>query len=442
MAAVGSLLDHSGPIGESEKYAARVFGAHRSYTVTNGTSGSNRIIFMASLTQNDIALCDRNCHKSIEHGLVMTGAIPVYLVPHRNRYGIIGPIYPEDLQPEAVRTRAGANPLTAGANRLKPRHTIITNSTYDGLIYNVERVIEIGGDVIDRLHFDEAWYAYARFNPLYRGRHAMFGDPAAYKDGPTLFATHSTHKLLAALSQASFIHIRDGRDPIEHARFNESFMMHASTSPFYPIIASNEISAAMMDGASGVALTTESIREAVSFRQTVGRIKRQYAQANDWFFSTWNATEVTDPATRAAGRFRRRAGRAAGHRPRLLGAASRRDVAWVRRAGRRLLHARPDQGHGRGARHRDRWLVRTAWHPGRDHCGLSGASWVRVRKDSGLHGPLPVLDRHDQGQVGHAADHADQVQRGLRRQRAAERRPAEPRRRLPRTLRVRWACAT
>ena len=144
MAAVGSLLDHSGPIGESEKYAARVFGAHRSYTVTNGTSGSNRIIFMASLTQNDIALCDRNCHKSVEHGLVMTGAIPVFLVPHRNRYGIIGPIYPEDLQPEAVRTRASANPLTAGANRFKPQHTIITNSTYDGLIYNVERVIEIG----------------------------------------------------------------------------------------------------------------------------------------------------------------------------------------------------------------------------------------------------------------------------------------------------------
>jgi arginine/lysine/ornithine decarboxylase len=297
MAAVGSLLDHSGPIGESEKYAARVFGSHRSYTVTNGTSSANRIVFMASLTQNDIALCDRNCHKSIEHGLVMTGAIPVYLVPHRNRYGIIGPIYPEDLNPESVRTHARANLLTAAANRFKPQHTIITNSTYDGLIYNVERIIEIGGDVIDRLHFDEAWYAYARFNPLYRGRYAMFGDPAAYKDGPTIFATHSTHKLLAALSQASFIHIRDGRDSIEHARFNESFMMHASTSPFYPIIASNEISAAMMDGASGVALTTEAIREAVSFRQTVGRIKRQYAMVDDWFFGTWNPTDVTDPST-------------------------------------------------------------------------------------------------------------------------------------------------
>ncbi|HEU5136225.1 MAG TPA: Orn/Lys/Arg decarboxylase N-terminal domain-containing protein [Steroidobacteraceae bacterium] len=296
MAAVGSLLDHSGPIGESEKYAARVFGAHRSYTTTNGTSGSNRTIFMASLTQNDIALCDRNCHKSIEHGLVMTGAIPVFLVPHRNRYGIIGPIYPEDLAPAAVRQHGANNPLVKNANRPKPRHTIITNSTYDGLIYNVKRVIEIVGDAIDRLHFDEAWYAYARFNPLYAGRHAMFGDPAEYQ-GPTLFATHSTHKLLAALSQSSFIHIRDGRDPIEHARFNESFMMHASTSPFYPIIVSNEISAAMMDGASGVALTTESIREAVSFRQTVGRIHRQHAKEGDWFFSTWNATEVADPKT-------------------------------------------------------------------------------------------------------------------------------------------------
>lgn len=297
MAPVGSLLNHTGPIGESEKYAARVFGADRSYTVTNGTSTSNRILFMACLTENDIALCDRNCHKSIEHGLTMTGAIPVFLVPHRNRYGIIGPIYAEDLRPETLRARIDAHPLIGEQKGQKPRYAVITNSTYDGLTYNVKRVIEVAGHSIDRLHFDEAWYAYARFNPLYRNRHAMFGDPADYKDGPTLFATHSTHKLLAALSQASFIHMRDGRDPLDHGRFNESFMMHASTSPFYPIIVSNEISAAMMDGPSGAALTTESIREAVVFRQTIGRIRRQYAQAGDWFFGTWNAEEVTDTAT-------------------------------------------------------------------------------------------------------------------------------------------------
>ena len=130
---------------------------------------------------------------------------------------------------------------------------------------------------VDRIHFDEAWYAYARFNPIYRDRHAMHGDPKDHK-GPTVFATHSTHKLLAALSQASLLHIRDGRSPIPHARFNESFMMHASTSPLYPIIVSNDITAAMMDGPGGLALTSESIEEAVAFRQTMGRVHREFAR--------------------------------------------------------------------------------------------------------------------------------------------------------------------
>ena len=130
---------------------------------------------------------------------------------------------------------------------------------------------------VDRIHFDEAWYAYARFNPIYRDRHAMHGDPKDHK-GPTVFATHSTHKLLAALSQASLLHIRDGRSPIPHARFNESFMMHASTSPLYTIIVSNDITAAMMDGPGGVALTNESIEEAVAFRQTMGRVHREFAE--------------------------------------------------------------------------------------------------------------------------------------------------------------------
>jgi len=82
---LGSLLDHSGPMGEHERYCARVFGADRSYSVTNGTSMSNRVIFMAAVARDQIALCDRNCHKSIEHSLVMTGGIPQYLVPLRNR---------------------------------------------------------------------------------------------------------------------------------------------------------------------------------------------------------------------------------------------------------------------------------------------------------------------------------------------------------------------
>ena len=109
---------------------------------------------------------------------------------------------------------------------------MVTNSTYDGLCYNARRVEELLDPTVDRIHFDEAWYAYARFNPLYRDRHAMHGDPKDHK-GPTVFATHSTHKLLAALSQASLLHIRDGRGAIPHSRFNESFMMQASTSPLY-----------------------------------------------------------------------------------------------------------------------------------------------------------------------------------------------------------------
>src|SRR4051794_26633744 len=265
--ALGSLLDHTGAIGEHEKYAAKVFGAHRTYSVTNGTSMSNRVIFMAAVARDQIALCDRNCHKSIEHSLVMSGAIPTYLVPLRNRYGIIGPIPPARLTPEALRAAIAANPLVPAGIDTRPVHSIITNSTYDGLCYNARRVQELLDPSVDRIHFDEAWYAYARFNPIYRDRHAMHGDPKDHK-GPTVFATHSTHKLLAALSQASLLHIRDGRSPIPHSRFNESYMMQASTSPLYTIIVSNDVTAAMMDGPGGIALTKESIDEAVSFRQT------------------------------------------------------------------------------------------------------------------------------------------------------------------------------
>lgn len=295
---LGSLLDHTGPIGESEKYAARVFGAHRTYCVTNGTSTSNRVIFMAAVTRDQIALCDRNCHKSIEHGLTLTGAIPSYLVPLRNRYGIIGPIHPDQLKAAAIRKSIDSNPLVhAGVDR-KPVYSVITNSTYDGLCYHAKQVEELLDPSVDRIHFDEAWYGYARFNPIYRDRFGMRGDPKDHK-GATVFTTHSTHKLLAALSQASFLHIRDGRNPIPHGRFNESFMMHASTSPLYTIIASNDVTSAMMDGRGGLTLTTESIEEAIAFRQVMGRVHAQFRKANDWFFNTWNAEEITVPGRRS-----------------------------------------------------------------------------------------------------------------------------------------------
>ncbi len=291
---LGSLLGHSGPIGAGERYAARVFGADRSYCVTNGSSTSNRVILMASVTRNQVALCDRNCHKSVEHAMTLSGAIPVYLMPTRNALGIIGPIPPERLTPEALKRMVQENPLVKEGVDPAPVHAVVTNSTYDGLCYNISRVEDLLGETVDRLHFDEAWYAYARFNPLYKERFGMYGDAATRdRNKPTVFTVHSTHKLLAALSQASFIHVRDGRKAVEHARFNAAFMMHASTSPNYAIIASNDVSAAMMDR-SGETITGVSIREAIAFRQMITRLEAEIAAQNGWFFKIWQPAEVRD----------------------------------------------------------------------------------------------------------------------------------------------------
>jgi len=295
VAELGSLLDHSGPIGEAERNAARIFGADRTYFVTNGSSTSNRVILMASVTRDQIALCDRNCHKSVEHAMTLSGAIPTYLMPSRNYLGLIGPIPSQRLSPAAVHEGIAANALVTKNIDGKPIHAVVTNSTYDGLCYDVERVVALLGESVDRLHFDEAWYGYARFNPLYARRFAMHGSPDASSGSrPTLFATQSTHKLLAALSQASYIHVRNGRRPIDHDRFNLAFMMHASTSPQYAIIASNDIAAAMMDGPSGEALTGESIREAVAFRQTLARLHAEFQARGSWFFNAWQPDTVSD----------------------------------------------------------------------------------------------------------------------------------------------------
>jgi len=293
---LGSLLDHTGPVANSERYAARVFGAHRSYSGVVGTSGSNRTIMQACMKENDLVVLDRNCHKSIEQGLMLTGARPIYLLPTRNRYGIIGPIPPSELAPEALLAKTKASPLTRELAGRKPVYSVITNCTYDGLCYNAVKAQELLEKNCDRIHFDEAWYGYARFNPIYDGHFAMRGDPAVHK-GATIFATHSTHKLLAALSQTSYIHIRDGRGAIDHHRFNQAYMMHTTTSPLYAIVASNDIAAAMMDGRAGYSLTQEVIQEAVDFRQTVGRIRRRFQEKGDWFFKPWNVETVTDPQT-------------------------------------------------------------------------------------------------------------------------------------------------
>lgn len=297
-AALGSLLEHTGPIGESERYAAKVFGAEQSYCMLNGTSGSNRTIFTAAVGDGQIAICDRNCHKSIEQGLIASGGVPVFLQARRNRFGVIGPIHPDDLTAKAIEAKIKANPFASKAADQKPAYAVVTNCTYDGMCYNSVGLEDRLKDSADRIHLDEAWYAYARFHPVYANHYGLRGDPEDHpEDAPTVFVTHSTHKMLAAMSQSSFIHVRNGKGAISEHAFNEAYCAQSSTSPFYPMIASNEISAAMMDHGAGETLLGDTLAEAVRCRQTVMRVKRQYAEKGEWFFGSWNAPSVTDSAS-------------------------------------------------------------------------------------------------------------------------------------------------
>ncbi|MBR2365258.1 MAG: arginine decarboxylase, partial [Lentisphaeria bacterium] len=291
---IGSLLDHEGAFGESEKYAAKVFGAHYSFSAVVGSSGSNRTIMQSVLSTGDVALCDRNCHKSIEQGLILSGAKPIYMLPARNCYGIIGPVPIREMDEKLIRQKIVKSPIIP--DKTAPvSYTVLTNCTYDGLCYNAVKAESILGKISDIIHFDEAWYAYARFNGMYKGHFAMHGSPADHK-GPTVFATHSTHKLLNALSQASYIHIREGRKKLDPFRFNQAYMMHSTTSPLYAISASNDISTAMMER-SGNVLIRDVISEAVDFRQTTARFYREYKNQGSWFFKVWNAEKVFDPSS-------------------------------------------------------------------------------------------------------------------------------------------------
>ncbi|AYC32853.1 lysine decarboxylase [Pseudomonas cavernae] len=286
---LGSLLDHTGPLAEAEMRAARNFGADHTYFVINGTSTANKIVWHSMVGRDDLVLVDRNCHKSILHSIIMTGAIPLYLCPERNELGIIGPIPLSEFSPESIQAKIAASPLAKG-RPAKVKLAVVTNSTYDGLCYNAEMVKQALGDSVEVLHFDEAWYAYAAFHEFYRGRYGMgtSRDPHA----PLVFTTHSTHKLLAAFSQASMIHVQDGGvRQLDRDRFNEAFMMHISTSPQYSIIASLDVASAMMEGPAGRSLIQETFDEALSFRRALANL-RQNLPADDWWFSIWQPPQA------------------------------------------------------------------------------------------------------------------------------------------------------
>ncbi|MGH8374979.1 MAG: Orn/Lys/Arg decarboxylase N-terminal domain-containing protein, partial [Pseudomonas sp.] len=197
---LGSLLDHTGPLAEAEARAARNFGADHTFFVINGTSTANKIVWHSVVARDDLVLVDRNCHKSVLHSIIMTGAIPLYLCPERNELGIIGPIPLSEFSRESIQAKIDASPLTKGRSP-KVKLAVVTNSTYDGLCYNAELIRQQLGNSVEVLHFDEAWYAYAAFHEFFAGRYGM--GTSRDEGSPLVFTTHSTHKLLAAFSQAS-----------------------------------------------------------------------------------------------------------------------------------------------------------------------------------------------------------------------------------------------
>ncbi len=281
---LGQLLDHTGPVAASERNAARIFNADHLFFVTNGTSTSNKIVWHSTVAAGDIVVVDRNCHKSILHAIIMTGAIPVFLMPTRNHYGIIGPIPLEEFKPENIQRKIAANPF-AQNSPVQPRVLTLTQSTYDGILYNVETIKNLLDGFIDTLHFDEAWLPHASFSDFYKDMHAIGRDrPICHES--MVMSTQSTHKLLAGLSQASQILVQDSQmRKLDRDCFNEAYLMHTSTSPQYAIIASCDVAAAMMESPGGTALLEESISEALDFRRAMRKVDEEWG--TDWWFKVW-----------------------------------------------------------------------------------------------------------------------------------------------------------
>lgn len=300
-----SLLDPVGPLKLAQEYAARAFGAKRTYFATNGTSTCNKIVVQALVRPEDIVLVDRNCHKSHHYGLVLAGAQVAYLDSYPlDQYSMYGAVPVRHIKQTLLDLRR-AGTLS------RVRMVLLTNCTFDGLVYDVERVmmecLAIKPDLV--FLWDEAWFAFARCHPIYRQRTGMataaklaarFADPAyaaqyaefaktfdskAWDDDERVmatrllpdpskarvrvYATHSTHKTLTSLRQGSMIHVwdQDFKDKAEDA-FHEAYMTHTSTSPNYQILASLDVGRRQVE-LEGYELVQRQLELAMSLREQV-----------------------------------------------------------------------------------------------------------------------------------------------------------------------------
>lgn len=261
---LGDLLIHEGAPHDAQAYAAKVYNADKTYFVLNGTSASNKVVCNALLTPGDLVLFDRNNHKSNHHGaLIQAGATPAYLETARNPFGFIGGIdthcFNESYLRDAVRN---VDPSRAEAKR-PFRLAIIQLGTYDGTIYNARQVVDRIGHLCDYILFDSAWVGYEQFIPMMKDCSPLLLD--LKPEDPGIIVTQSVHKQQAGFSQTSQIHKKDhhikGQERYcNHKRFNNAFMLHASTSPFYPLFAALDVNAKMHEGDSGRYLWREAVK--------------------------------------------------------------------------------------------------------------------------------------------------------------------------------------
>jgi ornithine decarboxylase len=217
-------------------------------------------------------------------------------------------MFHEALDETAIREKIRNHPLVEDKEawrRERPfRAAVVELCTYDGTIYDAQMIVKKIGHLCEYILFDEAWAGFMKFHPIYAGRFSM-GLADLTADDPGIIATQSTHKQLASFSQASQIHIKDRhikgqRRRIEHRRFNEFFMLHASTSPFYPLFASLDVGAQMMKGRSGEVLWDDTIRLGIELRKKLRTIRREFEDkeqdpARRWFFEAFVPDRVTVP---------------------------------------------------------------------------------------------------------------------------------------------------
>lgn len=269
--AMGDLLIHEGAPLTAQKAAAKVFNADKTYFVLNGTSASNKVVLNAALTPGDLVLYDRNNHKSINHGaLLQAGATPIYLETARNPFGFIGGIDEKCFDEEYLRSLVREKcPEKADAKR-PFRLAVIQLGTYDGTIYNARQVVDKIGHLCDYILFDSAWVGYEQFIPMMRDCSPLLLELGP--EDPGIFVTQSVHKQQAGFSQTSQIHKKDshikGQDRyIPHKVLNNAFMMHSSTSPFYPLFASLDVNAKMQEGEAGRRLWADCVKTVVDARK-------------------------------------------------------------------------------------------------------------------------------------------------------------------------------